>query len=48
MAYSEGDMHALTDTLFELSEEAKREELITVPVYTAEEASKRILLKEAA
>ena len=48
MAYSDNEMHALKETIFELSEEAKKQELKTIPVYTAEEASNQILLQEAA
>ncbi len=48
MAYSEGEMKALSDTIFELQEAAKAEDLKTVPVYTVGEASDRIILNEAA
>jgi hypothetical protein len=48
MAYSEGNMKALSDTIFELQEAARAEDLKTVPVSTVEEASERIILQEAA
>jgi len=48
MAYSEGEMKALGDTIFELQEAAKAENLKTVPVHTVAEASQRIILQEAA
>lgn len=47
-AYTEKEIRALGDAILELTEEAKREDLITVPVHTATEASEHIILREAA
>ncbi len=47
-AYTEKEIRALGDAILELTEEAKREDLITVPVLSAAEASDRIILMEAA
>lgn len=46
--YTEKEIRALGDAILELTEEAKREELITVPVHTAAEAPEHIILREAA
>lgn len=46
--YTEKEIHNLREAILELSEEAKREGLSTLPVHTAEEASSQIVLREAA
>lgn len=48
MAYSESEIKSLDEILFELSEEAKGLDLMTIPVRTAIEASNHLILKEAA
>ena len=47
-AYSEKQFRDLRDAMLELSEEAKKRALATVPVHSASEASDHIFLREAA
>lgn len=47
-AYSEKEIKNLNDAILELTEEAKREDLFTIPVHTAEQASEHIIIREAA
>jgi hypothetical protein len=48
LAYTEAQIKLMHEVLTELREEGAKEDIPTVPVFTAEEAGNRIILKEAA